>query len=145
MTKDNLYQTGLGFALNKKLKMKSALNQAILRHREDDHFLDIGEQWFVQLCHPKVLVETTLPLTINHFGGIILVLIVTAVLSVPLIYPETYYYRYYHNKLSNRIIKTLSRISIKRITEHKRKRRKRKKTPTLEINCSPRHSVIDYT
>ncbi|XP_066933067.1 glutamate receptor ionotropic, NMDA 2B-like [Clytia hemisphaerica] len=102
--KDTLITSGLGFAFRKDFKWWSNFNQAVLRYRENDELQNIHSKWFFNGgCNNDGPETPKIRLGINHFGGLILLLIGCVVVSFPLLLPEHLYFRYLKGTFNKRI------------------------------------------
>lgn len=97
---DSLFRFGLGFATKKNLPWKVLIDQMLLKHRERETFAILQNKWFSNICQPTFFASTKNQLSINRFGGIILILILTAILSFPLLFPEYLYSKYLESKIT---------------------------------------------
>lgn len=70
------------------------MNQGVLRYRESKELAKLYKKWFKNACEQVTTGPKTLQLGINHFGGIIFILSVTALACFPILIPEHGYYRF---------------------------------------------------
>lgn len=100
LQKDSLLQSGYGFAINKHFKWSSNINQALHRYRESTELMGIYRKWFSNVCAETTTKPTIAQLTINHFGGLVFILFLTAGLCIPAIIPEHLFEKYLENKMT---------------------------------------------
>ena len=97
-------QGGYGFAMNGRLIHAQNINQAVVKYTTSSHDIsNLFHKWFQNTCTAAMTTPTMVSLSINHFGGLILILCVTAALCFPLLLPEHLYERHFKDKISQRI------------------------------------------
>lgn len=109
LKEDKIYISGLGFAMKKNFHLKSIINFSILKLIESEKIAEIEKKWFRDLCEPN---NPNIYLSIYHFGGIILVLVGTAIVSTCLLYPEFLYYKYFDDTISRKMRNFARQISL---------------------------------
>ena len=123
LMEDPIAKASNAFALKKNSPYLEEMNEVIQRLVDDEKINDMKKKWMTKFCQPVFLVPSKTALSIESFGGLIMVLCVTMVLCFPLLLPETLYYKYHiHLTLAAFIKKKLAR----------------KKTETFEEVCTER-------
>ena len=102
--KDTLMQGGYGFAMNKDLIHAPNINQAVVKLTTNPREINtLYNKWFQNACAASLSTPSMVRLSINHFGGLIMILCVTAALCFPMLLPEHMYERHFKDKISGRI------------------------------------------
>lgn len=90
--------------MNERLIHAPNINQAVVKYATSTHEINsLFHKWFQNTCTVVMTTPTMVRLSINHFGGLILILCVTGALCFPLLLPEHLYERYFKDKISQRI------------------------------------------
>ncbi|XP_057317108.1 glutamate receptor ionotropic, NMDA 2B-like isoform X2 [Hydractinia symbiolongicarpus] len=102
LVRDALLETGLAFGIKRGQSLKLLLDAIVLKHVEQETLVQLQKKWFPSICQPSLAMENH-KLSINHFGGLIMLLISTAFSAVLLLYPERIYYKYIDKYISRKL------------------------------------------
>lgn len=120
--KDPLIPSGLGFATTKNSRWLSNLNHAILRQRGSDKIQILHQKWFFNGgCNLDELEAIKVRLSIDNFGGYIIVLIGTIAGCFFMLIPERIYFKYFRNKISKALRKFFMWCEHGTVKRHRKK------------------------
>lgn len=89
--------------MKKDFKWSTKINEAVLQYRESNELLKLYKKWFTNVCEVTSTTPKMVQLDINHFGGLIFILCVTALICFPMLLPEHLYDRYFKNIVEKQI------------------------------------------
>ena len=132
-----LHPAGYGFAMKKNFKWAIKMNEGVLRYRESKELVKLYKKWFTNACDVISTTPKMVQLDINHFGGLIFILCITALVCFPMLVPEHWYFRFLENIIVTKVKKIFKMRSYSLTDENQKDERGGNRdihSPKYEVN-----------